>query len=579
MTDKREVIHILEELAVLRELMGENPFKVRAFQNAARALQGVSTDLQELVEKGELTRIRGIGKSIAEVIEEVVRTGKSHDLEELKARIPAGLLEMLKIPGMGPKKVKAVWEKLGITTVGELEYACKENRLVDLEGFGAKTQEKILKGIELLRKYSERHLLSEARSIAEQVYERLKQRKEFIRLEIAGSLRRWKETIKDIDILGSSSEEHRQVLMDYFATLPEVETIIAKGSTKTSVVLINGINVDLRIVSDIQFPYALQYFTGSKEHNIALRELARKQGLKLNEYGLFRNETENIPCANEAEIFQQLGLQYIPPEIRENLGEIEAAQKGEIPTLVDWQDIRGIIHVHSHYSDGANSIEEMARAAREMGYHYLVISDHSRSAQYANGLSEERIREQHGEIDALNEQFTDFRILKSIECDILPDGSLDYDDNVLASFDLVIASIHSRFKMSEEEATERLLRAMSNPHVTIIGHPTGRLLLGREGYPVNIPRLLQAAAEQGVAIELNANPHRLDLDWRWLREAKRLGVRIAIGPDAHQIEGLKDIRYGVGIARKGWLEKQDVLNCLSAEELLSFARSRHTSRA
>ncbi len=574
MVDKRDVIRVLEELAVLRELKGENPFKVRAFQNAARALQGVSEDLNTLVERKELTKIKGIGQSIAEVIEEVVRTGKSQELEALKAKIPGGLLEMLKIPGMGPKKVKAVWEKLGITTIGELEYACQENRLVDLEGFGSRTQEKILKGIELLRKYSERHLISEAREIAETIFQRLKERPEIIRLEIAGSLRRWKETIKDIDILASARDEHRQVLMDFFASLPEVESIIAKGTTKTSVVLVNGINVDLRIVSNQQFPYALHYFTGSKEHNIAMREYARKHGLKMNEYGLFRNETENIPCQNEAEIFQKLGMQYIPPELRENMGEIEAALKGKIPRLVEWDDIQGMIHVHSHHSDGANSIAEMAQATRELGYHYLVISDHSRSAQYANGLTEERIVAQHREIDELNRQFTNFRILKSIECDILPDGSMDFPDEVLATFDLVIASIHSRFKMTEEEATARILKAMENPYVTIIGHPTGRLLLGREGYPLNLRKILEHAARLGVAIELNANPHRLDLDWRWLREAKRLGVKIAIGPDAHQVEGLKDMRYGVGIARKGWLEKSDVLNCLSVEELLQFAHAR-----
>ena len=574
MVDKRDVIRVLEELAVLRELKGENPFKVRAFQNAARALQGVSEDLNTLVERKELTKIKGIGQSIAEVIEEVVRTGKSQELEALKAKIPGGLLEMLKIPGMGPKKVKAVWEKLGITTIGELEYACQENRLVDLEGFGSRTQEKILKGIELLRKYSERHLISEAREIAETIFQRLKERPEIIRLEIAGSLRRWKETIKDIDILASARDEHRQVLMDFFASLPEVESIIAKGTTKTSVVLVNGINVDLRIVSDQQFPYALHYFTGSKEHNIAMREYARKHGLKMNEYGLFRNETENIPCQNEAEIFQKLGMQYIPPELRENMGEIEAALEGKIPRLVEWDDIQGMIHVHSHHSDGANSIAEMAQATRELGYHYLVISDHSRSAQYANGLTEERIVAQHREIDELNRQFTNFRILKSIECDILPDGSMDFPDEVLATFDLVIASIHSRFKMTEEEATARILKAMENPYVTIIGHPTGRLLLGREGYPLNLRKILEHAARLGVAIELNANPHRLDLDWRWLREAKRLGVKIAIGPDAHQVEGLKDMRYGVGIARKGWLEKSDVLNCLSVEELLQFAHAR-----
>ena len=405
MIDKKDVIRILEEYATLLDLKGENPFKSRAFSNAARVLQGTPKDIQELVKTGRLTQIKGIGKSIAEMINEIVTTGRSRDFEELKASFPEGLLEMLKIPGMGPKKVKAVWEKLGITTIGELEYACKENRLVDLEGFGARTQEKILKGIELVRKYSERHLLSEARTIAEGLYHRLQELPEIIRLEIAGSLRRWKETIKDVDILVSSREEDRAKIMDFFAGLPEVESVVAKGHTKTSVVLTNGINADLRIVSDEQFPYALHHFTGSKEHNIAMREFARKHNLKMNEYGLFRNETENIPCRDEAEIFQKLGMQFIPPELRENMGEIEAALEHALPQLVDWSDLKGMIHVHSNYSDGANTIEEMARATRELGYQYLVICDHSKSAQYANGLSEERIEQQHREIEALNEKF------------------------------------------------------------------------------------------------------------------------------------------------------------------------------
>ncbi len=576
MIDKKHVIQHLEEMAVLLELSGANPFKARAFSNAARTLQGVPEDIEELIRSGRLTQIKGIGKSIAEFITELVETGKTGELEQLKSTIPPGLIEMLKIPGMGPKKIKAVWEKLGITTLGELEYACKENRLVDLEGFGQKTQEKILAGIEMVKRFSERHLLSEVREQAEMLFEQVQTFHGIIRSEIAGSLRRWKETVKDIDILVSAKDEDRDAIMDRFTSLPQVETVVAKGRTKSSVVLQSGINADLRVVSDEQFPYALHHFTGSKEHNIAMRELARSMNLKMNEYGLFRNETENIPCRDEAEIFRQLKLQFIPPELRENYGEIEAAQENRIPELVDWQDLRGVVHVHSNFSDGVNSIEELARFCQGAGYEYLVISDHSQSAAYANGLTEERIVQQHRVIDELNGKLGDFRILKSIECDILPDGSLDYSDEVLARFDLVIASIHSRFKMSEAEATERLITAIRNPYVTIIGHPTGRLLLAREGYPVDMRRLIQAAAEEQVSIELNANPHRLDIDWRWLREAKAHGVKISINPDAHRIEGIADIRYGVGIARKGWLSREDVLNCLSAEEVLAFARRRRS---
>ncbi|MEJ2636429.1 MAG: DNA polymerase/3'-5' exonuclease PolX, partial [Calditrichia bacterium] len=458
--------------------------------------------------------------------------------------------------------------------VGELEYACKENRLSDLEGFGEKTQEKILLGIGMLKKYSERHLISTASESGQTLFEQVKNFPGVVRCEIAGSLRRRRETIKDIDILVSAADENREKIMDRFSTLPEVEVVSGKGKTKTSVVLQSGMNADLRIVSDEQYPYALHHFTGSKEHNVAMRGYAQKLNMKMNEYGLFRNETENIPCRTEAEIFGKLKMQYIPPELRENYGEIEAALGNEIPELVEQKDLRGMIHCHSHYSDGANTVEEMARACREAGYEYLVISDHSKSAAYANGLSEERIRAQHREIDELNGRLKDFRILKSIECDILPDGRLDYSDEVLAGFDLVIASIHSKFKMTEEEGTRSVIRAMENPFVTIVGHPTGRLLLAREGYPIDMEQIIRTAADLQVSIELNANPHRLDIDWRLIKGSKDLGVKISINPDAHRTEGIQDVKYGVGVARKGWLTKPDVLNCLSAEELIRFAAKR-----
>lgn len=575
MVDKKHVIQVLEELATLLELTDENVFKVRAYQNAARTLQGVNEDIHQLVESGEITKIKGIGKGIADVIREVVETGKSQDLENLKAAIPPGLLDMLKIPGMGPKKVKAVWKKLNITTLGELEYACHENRLIDLEGFGEKTQQKILLGIQMVKKYAERHLISDARQEAERIFEQINQFPGIIRSEIAGSLRRWKETIGDIDILVSAEDASREDIMNRFTTLDQVDVVTGKGTTKSSVVLKSGINMDLRIVADEQFPYALHHFTGSKDHNIAMREFARKHQLKMNEYGLFRNETENIPCKNEQEIFAHLGMQYIPPELRENLGEIEAALENRIPELVTPRDIRGVIHAHTRYSDGANTLGEMARACQEKGYHYLAVSDHSKSANYANGLDEKRIQQQHEEIDQLNRQMKDFTILKSIECDILADGSLDYPDDILATFDLVIVSVHSRFKMSEEEATHRILRAMQNRYATILGHPTGRLLLAREGYPVDMLKIIDAAADLGVSIELNANPHRLDIDWRLLPRAREKGVKISINPDAHRTEGIDDIRYGVGVARKGWLTREDVLNSLSAAELVQFARQRH----
>jgi len=572
--DKRKIVEILKEMAVLYEIKGENPFKVRAYENAARALEGLPDDLESLIESGEIKKVKGIGSGILEKIQILMDTGHLPVYEEMKKEIPEGLLEMLKIPGMGPKKVKAVWEKLGITNIGELEYACKENRLVDLEGFGARTQEKILQGIEMVKKFKERHLISEALTEATIIYEAIKDFPGVIRSQVAGSLRRWKETIKDIDILVSADDTHRLKIMDHFTSLPNVETVTAKGETKSSVVLKSGINADLRIVSDAQFPYALHHFTGSKEHNIAMREHANKLGLKMNEYGLFRGE-ENIPCKNEEEIFKQLGMDFIPPELRENFGEIEAALEYRLPSLIEFNDVRGMLHVHSNYSDGVNSIEDIARACQELGYEYVLLCDHSKTSYYANGLDEERVKEQHAEIDEINQKLNGFRILKGIECDILPDGSLDFSDEVLATFDAVVVSVHSRFNMTEEEATRRIIKALANPFVTIFGHPTGRLLLAREGYPVDLYRIIDAAAEFGVAIELNANPHRLDLDWRFCKYAREKGAMISIGTDAHRIEGLDDMKYGIGIARKGWLSKENVLNTFSVDGFLAFAQKRH----
>jgi DNA polymerase (family 10) len=575
MAEKISIINSLEEMAILLEIKGDNPFKIRAYSNAARILQGVSGEIQKLIDGGEITQIKGIGKGIADFIS-ILASGKiPEELEVLRKNTPVGVLDMLKVPGMGPKKVKAVWEKLSIKSLGELEYACKENRLVDLDGFGLKTQEKILSGIEQVKKYSERHLLSDVVTQANELLDAVRKFRGIIRIEIAGSLRRWKETIKDIDILVSADEADRAKIMDQFISLPDIEIVTSKGQTKSSVQLKSGINADLRIVQDKQFPYALHHFTGSMEHNVAMREYARKLKLKMNEYGLFDENGKNIAAVDEPAIFNRLGMDYIPPELRENFGEIEAALARQIPVLIESDDIKGVIHVHSQYSDGLNSIAEMADVCKSRGYGYLVISDHSRSAAYARGLTEEQIRKQHTEIDELNKKMSDFRILKSIESDILADGQLDYDQDILASFDLVIGSIHSRFNMSATEATDRLIRAMRNPYLTIVGHPTGRLLLAREGYPVDMHAVIEAAAEFGVALELNANPHRLDTDWRLLKHARDSGVKISINPDAHKIEGISDIRFGVGIARKGWLRVSDILNCLTADELLKFASRRH----
>ena len=575
MVDKSLIIQKLEEMTVLMELKGENPFKIRAFSNASRVLQGISDDIHELIRSGRLSEIKGIGKGITNFILEVDQSGEPEELQNLKKQIPSSLLELLKIPGMGSKKVKAVWEKLKIQSIGELEYACKENRLVELEGFGEKTQQKIVEGIELLKKYSDRHLLSEVLDVARDLRELINKLPGVFCSEIAGSLRRWKEIVKDIDFVAAADTKDHKKIMDAFTSSHSVEKISSKGVKKSSVILKNGITAELRIVSNDEFPFSLHHTTGSKEHNIVMREQAIKMKLKLNEYGLFRENGKKIDCKTEKELFERLGLSYIPPELRENYGEIEAGLHHEIPKLIEMQHIEGIIHVHSTYSDGLHSIKELVDAAHSLGYRYLVISDHSKSAIYANGLTEERIAQQFQEIDELNQTLEGFQILKSIECDILTDGTLDYSDETLALFDLVICSIHSRFRMTESEATARILKAMENPYTTILGHPTGRLLLAREGYPVNLRTIILAASDLNVALELNANPHRLDIDWRWLKFAKEKGVKISINPDAHRIEGIQDMRYGVGIARKGWLTAPDVLNSLPAEQVIRFAKSRH----
>jgi DNA polymerase (family 10) len=571
--DKKQIIEILEEMALLLELSGENVFKVRAHENAARALESLTEPLEKLIESQSLTEVKGIGKGLAEKIERLYRGESLPEYEKLKAAVPEGVVEMSKIQGLGPKKIKVLWQDLGITGIDQLETAAKENRIAGLKGFGEKTQEKILQNIALMRKFSERHLLSTARKAGEKLHENLKNFPGVIRCELAGSLRRWKETVKDIDIVLSAEAPHRPDIMTHFTTLDEVEKVVNKGDTKSTIVLKNGIYADLRIVSDDEFPHLLQHLTGSKEHNVALRQHAIKQGMKMSEYGLFRGETR-ILCRDEAEIYATLGMAYIPPELRENTGELEAAQENRLPQLIEPGDIRGMIHNHSVWSDGHNTIAEMAQGCIERGYEYLVISDHSKAAAYANGLTEQRIREQHEEIERLNRELAPFRILKSIECDILSDGSLDYDDEILSLFDLVIVSIHSKLSMSETEATDRIIKALENPYTTILGHMTGRLLLRREGYPVNHAAVIDAAAELGVAIEINANPRRLDMDWRYCPYAKEKGVKIAIDPDAHQVSGFDDMAYGIGIARKGWLTKADVLNCLSADELLKFAQKR-----
>lgn len=566
--DRHQIAQILYEIAAVLEIKGDNPFKIRAYENAARVVEGL-TNLEELIEGGRLTDIDGIGKNLADHITELHKTGHLKEYEKLMNSIPEGIFEMLKIPGVGAKKVKVFWEKLGVTTIGELEYACRENRLADLAGFGEKSQENILQGIVYLKKHQGCYLYPYALASALPLLNALKKNRDVIRIEIAGSIRRRKETVKDIDILASAKSPGS--VMDAFVRLPEVESVVAKGETKSSVVLKSGMNADLRCVSDAEFPYALHHFTGSKEHNVAMRGRAKKMSLKMNEYGLFKGK-KNIRCVDEEGIFKVLKLCFIPPELREDMGEIAAAEKGVLPELIDEKDVRGMLHIHSVYSDGANTIAEMAEAAKDMGYEYTGICDHSQSAHYAGGLSVAEVRRQHKEIDALNGKLRGITILKGIESDILADGSLDYDDKVLELFDFVIGSVHSKFSMPEKEMTGRIVKAIKNRRLTILGHPTGRLLLAREGYAVDMHALIDAASDHGKVIELNANPQRLDLDWRHGPYAKKKGAKIAICPDAHRVEGLYDVTYGVGIARKGGFTKADVINTYPLDKFMKFIK-------
>ena len=578
--NKDQVTEILDEIGTLLELKGENPFKCRAYHNASRIISALTKDLEELIQSKEIQNIKGIGEGLAEKITELVKTGKSKYYEDLKNSFPPGLQEMLRIQGLGPKRVKILYDKLKIKSVEELKKAAEQHKLAKLEGFGEKSEENILKGIELLKKHADKHLYSQAKQAADRIHEVIKSQKGVIRSEIAGSLRRKKEIIGDIDILVSAKESDTKRIMTAFTSHSDVDTIIAKGETKSSVMLKSGINCDLRVIHDEEFAFALAYFTGSKEHNIEMRSLAKQFGWSLNEYGFSQLGAEEkrgkakriVKCKTEEDIFKALGLSYIPPEIRETMGEIDAAKKGDIPDLIEEKDIRGTFHCHTTYSDGANTLQEMAEAAQKLGWEYLGIADHSKVAAYAGGLSEDKVKRQHMEIDRLNNSFKNFRLFKGTEVDILPDGSLDWSDRVLASFDYVVASVHSKFKMTEAEATKRIIKALKNKYVTMLGHPTGCLLLEREGYPVNMIDVINAAADYGKIIEINAHPLRLDLDWRLCKYAKEKGVKTSINPDAHNIHGLTDVQYGVGIARKGWLEKKDVINTKSLKEIINLLK-------
>ncbi len=571
-----EIAETLAEIATLMELCGENTFKVRAHANAARVVETWGGTLEQLLTQSKAGKVRGVGEGLAQRIGLISAGQPDPELQEMKARLPPGLFDMLRIPGLGPKKVRALWTQLDLSSIDQLEQACKSDAVASLKGFGKKTQANILEGIERQRQYANKFLLSDATRHAARLVDFLKSDSACVEVSVAGSLRRSKEIVGDLDIV-VGAHEPKQVI-ERFLAAEGIIKILSQGETKVSVLIQSGMQVDLRVVAVDEFSTALAYFTGSKDHNTRLRARAQSMGLKLNEYGLFSGDERKV-LKTEEEIYSALNLCFVPPELREDRGEIEVAEeafsaKSQVPDLVQRSDLRGLMHSHTTYSDGRNTIKEMALAAQERGYEYLVVTDHSRSAAYAGGLSIERVLAQHSEIEKLNEQFAPFRIFKGIESDILSSGELDYPEEVLVRFEVVIASVHSNFTMGEREMTDRILSAVRNRHTTCLGHLTGRLLLEREGYRVNVAEVLKVCAAEGVAVEINANPHRLDLDWRFHASAVEQGLLLPICPDAHSIEGMDDVVYGIGVARKGGLSPRHIANCFSRDKFVSWSRQR-----
>ena len=581
---KDDVVTLLEEIGTLMRLAGENDFRAMAFDRAARTIESLDRDINDYIKEKTLTDLKGVGKSIAEDIYTYADTGSVPVRDKLRERVPEGLLGWLKISGMGPKKIYKIHKEFGITEISELKEKCENGSVASLSGMGQKSAEKILKSIAWMEQFSERCRVDEAGAIADLFVRKLADAAGVEQISIAGSLRRASETIGDIDILIAAREERTEAIMDRFVSGDGVVEVLGHGPTKSSVRTGEGRQVDLRIVEPNHYAAALMYFTGSKDHNVAMRQRARSRDLQLNEYGLYHQNEEKqadftrpLPVDSETIIYRHLNLGYIPPELREDHGEFELAENGKSPALVTEADLQGILHAHSTWSDGKKSIREMADACISRGYHYLSITDHSRSAAYAGGLSIDQVYEQWKEIDQLNNEFakkgTDFYVLKGIESDILTDGSLDYPDDLLKGFELVIGSVHSGLDQPPEKMVNRFLRAAAHPRIHMIGHPTGRLLLQRDGNKVDLNKLIPFAAEHKTAIEINANPRRLDLDWRYGRKARESGLMSAICPDAHSAEGIDFVRYGVGTARKAGFAAQHILNTYPLKKLMNWLES------
>jgi DNA polymerase (family 10) len=553
-----DVAAVFEEIADLLELKGENPFRIRAYRNAARMILDLGQELRDMVGGGvPLTDLPGIGEDLARKIEEIVGTGKCRALEELRSESTPGILELLRLPGLGPKRVKLLNKQLGVANMEQLEAAARAGKIRDLPGFGEKSEKRLLEALQARALTGKRFLLAAVEPYAEALVAHLRKVAGVKETAVAGSYRRRKETVGDLDVLVVARQGNE--VADAFTAYDEVHHVLAKGETKSSVLLRSGIQVDLRVVEAKSFGAALNYFTGSKAHNIAIRRLGQQRGLKINEYGVFRDDNY-LAGRTEEEVYAAVDLPYIPPELREDTGEIEAAQKGQLPKLVSQENIRGDLHVHTSESDGQNTLEEMALAARARGYEYLAVTDHSKRLTVARGLDAKRLRKQMEEIDRINAKLKGCVILKGIEADILENGELDLPNEVLKDLDLVIGAVHSHFQLPEARQTERIMKAMDNPYFTMLAHPSGRLLLEREGYAVDMSRLLQHAKERGCFMELNSHPLRLDLDDSHCRAARDMGILICINTDAHSIAELNHVRFGVGQARRGWLEAKHVLN-------------------
>ncbi|MFD1850106.1 DNA polymerase/3'-5' exonuclease PolX [Oceanobacillus bengalensis] len=568
--NKKDIIKLLENIAVYLELKGENSFKISAYRRAAQALE---RDERSLSEIDDFTKIKGVGKGTSSVITEYIENGKSEVLEQLTEEVPNGLIPLLRLPGLGGKKLAKLYQELNVTDAETLKTACESGSVEGLAGFGKKTAEKILQALEEAGKRPERLPISSVIPVAEKIEDYIRKMNGVVNYSQAGSLRRMRESIKDIDFIIATNQP--AAVREQLLEIPNIKDVIAKGDTKVSITLAGeyDINVDFRLVSEEEFVTTLHHFTGSKDHNVAMRKLAKSRGEKISEYGVEIEETNEIlTFTSEQEFFSHFGLNFIPPEARENTGEVEAFQSEQ--PFIDLSDIQGDLHMHTTWSDGAQSLEEMVSRVREKGYQYMAITDHSKNLKVANGLDEERLMKQRAEIAALNKKFHDFHIFAGVEMDILPDGSLDFADDFLQEMDYVIAAIHSSFNQTEEQIMNRLYTALENPNVSLIAHPTGRLIGRRVGYKVNMEKLIEKAKETNTALEINANPNRLDLSSEWARKAQEAGVLLSINTDAHNYHMLEHMKYGVQTSRRGWIRKDTVINTWPLEKLMKYFKSK-----